>query len=131
MKNTNPAFTMFTLVKWASEWVGTDPKTIREFLTVEGLKGRELPKGARDALTDYRKLSTMARLRRITSLVKVMGLPKNTASRSRTEWAAKKVLEAARVYGDAAAVADYTDKEQGDLLSISYKYAELLRRAKK
>ena len=37
------------------------------------------------------------------------------------------VLDAAKKYGDKAAVDDYSDNEEGALLGISYKYAEMLR----
>jgi hypothetical protein len=42
--------------------------------------------------------------------------------------AARAVLTAARKYGDKAAVADYSDQEQGRLLGAAYKYADLLRK---
>ena len=66
--------TIFTLVNWASKIVGPYPTTIRDFLTVEGLKGREVPKEATEALKAYRKLTSEARLRRITSLMRAMGI---------------------------------------------------------
>ena len=43
--------------------------------------------------------------------------------------AAKKVLDAAQKYGDKAAIDDYSDDEEGALLGLSTKYAELLRQA--
>ena len=43
--------------------------------------------------------------------------------------AAKKVLDAAQKYGDKAAIDDYSDDEEGALFGLSYKYAELLRKA--
>jgi hypothetical protein len=44
--------------------------------------------------------------------------------------AAKAVLTAARKYGDKTAVEEYSDEEQGNLLGLAFKYAELLRKAK-
>jgi hypothetical protein len=40
---------------------------------------------------------------------------------------ADKVLDAALVYGNKAAIADYSDDEEGNLLGLAYKYAELRR----
>ena len=53
-----------------------------------------------------------------------------TPSPERIQKAEKAVLAAARKYGNKAAIAEYSDAEQGDLLGIAYKYAELCRRAK-